>query len=425
MTYTVNISEFDVLRALIGVGGRSNIGITGPPVGTGGRLAPYGELKIYVDNELVLEKSFVMGDANIPVLINLTEATEIRIEASGHSVAFIEPYFRKANSGEGGNNANTALVRRTIIFPDGDIERSVDVMWGDELFSNPSNEFCHDLAVLSVALSSATFNIDGGGNARKGRYIYDAFRVLDFPDDNIRLYSYPGHRKNQDGRNRTPRVPGASDNDLAYAIAHRDIQKDGETVRLIVFAMRGTQTVGDGLVNADIMRVPFGTDYQYIVTNGFKRFAANVTAGWRNYQTHYDLSGRKIFLFVGYSLGGAAANLLAADLTNREIAPAEDIYAYTFATPNVTAWGGAKYSNIHNIINPMDVVVYAPFFQWDKFGKTLVIPSVDAWGRDTEIAAFVEQYRELMGGSEQNALNKKGSHDKESYIAWIKSRPMY
>jgi hypothetical protein len=425
MTYTVNISEYDVFRALIGTGSRSSIEVSGPPIGTGGRLALYGDLKIFIDNELVLEKSFIQEDANVPVLLSFPDANEMRIEASGHCLAFIEPYFRKANSGEGGNDSSTALVKRTIVFPDHDIERHVDVLWSDELFNNPSNEFCHDLALLSVALSSATFNIEGGGNARRGQYIYNAFRTLDFPDDNIRLYSYPGHRKNQDGRNDNPRVPGASDNDLAYAIAYRDIQIDGETVKLIVFAMRGTQTDGDKLVNADIRTAPFGPYFRYTVTNGFRRFAVDVIAGWNNYQTHYDLSGRKIFLFAGYSLGGAAANLLAVDFTSREIAPADDIFAYTFATPNVTPIiGSRRYSNIHNIVNPEDMVVYLPSILWTKFGRIYVIPSIDRWGRDTEIAAFVKEYIELMGGTEQNALEQKGSHYKESYIAWVKSKPL-
>jgi len=235
ITYSVDISNYDMFRVMLGIGWTDGQE-TDPARGTGGRREAHGELLIFVDDSLVIERSFAGRDDDIPVLLYFPEAKTLRIEASGLALAFFEPYFRNI---DGSIDVDTSInypemTDITINFPHGSEQKSVSVSWGAELFSQPSNVFNNDLALLSAALSAATYLIDEDFNDINyyinnddsgigGHYIEEAFLTLGFPDESIRLYSYPGHPKNQDGRNGNPRVPGASDDALAYAIASRFI----------------------------------------------------------------------------------------------------------------------------------------------------------------------------------------------------------
>ena len=83
-----------------------------------------------------------------------------------------------------------------------------------------------------------------------------------------------------------------------------------------------------------------------------------------------------IILVTGHSLGAAVANLVAAELN--EIEGADDVYSYTFATPNVKSYPLdsviTQPTNIFNILNTNDVVTYLP--------SSLLLPMVDFWSRN-------------------------------------------
>ena len=90
-----------------------------------------------------------------------------------------------------------------------------------------------------------------------------------------------------------------------------------------------------------------------------------------------------ILLFAGHSRGAATANLLAASAVNENAAWANagSVFAYTFATPNNTLakdYKSSKYSFIHNIVNPEDMVTHVMMkdtWKYHKYGKIYVLPS--------------------------------------------------
>ncbi len=90
-----------------------------------------------------------------------------------------------------------------------------------------------------------------------------------------------------------------------------------------------------------------------------------------------------ILLFTGHSRGAATANLLAASAVNENAAwaNADSVFAYTFATPNNTLakdYKTSKYSFIHNIVNPEDMVTHVMMkdtWKYHKYGKIYVLPS--------------------------------------------------
>ena len=87
-----------------------------------------------------------------------------------------------------------------------------------------------------------------------------------------------------------------------------------------------------------------------------------------------------VFLITGHSRGAATANLLAAKLIDDSSYPNSNIFAYTFATPNVAKereFTNKVYSCIFNILNPEDFVTYVMLEKWgySRYGKSYVLPS--------------------------------------------------
>ena len=88
-------------------------------------------------------------------------------------------------------------------------------------------------------------------------------------------------------------------------------------------------------------------------------------------------------LLTGHSRGAATANLLAAQMITEEIyVKKENIFTYTFATPNATMLSDRDdviYNRIYNIVNPEDFVTYCMPEQWGfgRYGTTLALPNKD------------------------------------------------
>ena len=69
-----------------------------------------------------------------------------------------------------------------------------------------------------------------------------------------------------------------------------------------------------------------------------------------------------VIVVTGYSRGAACANLLGV-LLDAEY-PMEDVYVYTFATPNTLRGENAGYDNIFNLVNANDPITRMPLPQW-------------------------------------------------------------
>lgn len=87
-----------------------------------------------------------------------------------------------------------------------------------------------------------------------------------------------------------------------------------------------------------------------------------------------------VVVACGYSRGAACANLLGTLLDG--VLPVEDVYVYTFATPNTLRGGDNEYTNIFNIVNVNDCVTGMPLAQWgfSRAGTDIALrdDSVDA-----------------------------------------------
>ena len=134
-----------------------------------------------------------------------------------------------------------------------------------------------------------------------------------------------------------------------------------------------------------------------------------------NYEKNKVSSSVKdiIVLSTGHSRGAAISNMLAARLideavanNNNRLVDSGNIYAYTFATPNVTSnkdRSKEKYNPIHNIVNPEDFVTYVLLEKWGygKYGQTYVLPSWSNSSKEIynkELTAMQVEFYKYTGG---------------------------
>lgn len=78
-------------------------------------------------------------------------------------------------------------------------------------------------------------------------------------------------------------------------------------------------------------------------------------------------------LFTGHSRGGALSNLLASDLIK---SGRENVFAYTFASPNVTTKDEVyshRFCNIYNFVYEDDFITHCPLREWgyNRYGNTI------------------------------------------------------
>ena len=130
---------------------------------------------------------------------------------------------------------------------------------------------------------------------------------------------------------------------------------------------------------------------------GFQTASLTVQAAIADYLERHPLSGRLVLWIVGFSRGGAVANITAADCTQSGVFDA--VYAYTFATPRTTR-EPVPYPNIFCIMQKEDLIPKIPLADWgyQRYGTDLFFVSLET---DTDCGALMDRaasvYREITG----------------------------
>lgn len=156
----------------------------------------------------------------------------------------------------------------------------------------------------------------------------------------------------------------------AFAIGHREIEIYGDEVELLVIVCRGSITFSEyvGDLFKGFLLQPVHDVLGYPVWDNVYDFEEQVWAGMEQYLLDYPeifKANHLKVLITGHSLGGAAANVIGARLTDEnrrgikfaDSMSQEDIYVYTFnAIKTVVVNGNIEdgYENIHNIYNYYD-----------------------------------------------------------------------
>ena len=153
---------------------------------------------------------------------------------------------------------------------------------------------------------------------------------------------------------------------------------------------------------------------------GFATARDNVLSFLNGYIADCGITGRVKLWLVGFSRGGAVANMTAGYLNDHGLAAASlvpaDLYCYTFEAPQGVmeerAGTDADYGNIHNIINPNDIVPLVAPDDWgfSRYNQTShLLPAITTAHYAGAREQMLKHYARILEGVE--ALD----HDKAAY----------
>lgn len=255
-----------------------------------------------------------------------------------------------------------------------------EIVWplaySDNCFSGSGEIYHHELAKSSLGMALSAFRKLDVSLSEKGDNIHAFLTELGYY--NILLEQY----------DITPTI-----DTIATAIAMKETNISGEPYTLLAVAISGGAYLDEWESNFLV-----GTGIHH---EGFLSAANQVYQRIAAYLSLHHIDGKKKIWIAGYSRAAATANMTAAMILDNKLATAGDLYAYTFATPNVTRDPkAAEYPSIFNIIGAFDPVPSIPFEAWGfgHFGKTYYLPSIET-NSDYEqrVVPVKEAFAEITG----------------------------
>lgn len=336
----------------------------------------------------------------------LAIAVEHRLEQERLGTAAVEAPSapRELADSSGKEGAFTAHVGYTSMAATDGQQVATDVTWDDSWFFQDPTEYNHELAttcsVLSAVANAESAYYQEGSNSPA--YMEEALAALGFDDISTASYQYRSEIFDE-----VVDFITGTDDVVAYSVATKRItDADGNERTLYLVAIRGSY--GSEWLSDLNMGDAAAYDMEEIDHEGFMRAAQEIVDDLEQRITEdAELNGVKdvSLLFCGHSRGAATANLAAAYANERTqglrpLAPLENIYCYTFATPTVTPVAHAHealYDNIFNIMNPSDLVPRMPLESWGyrRYGRDYWLPGVGD-------AAFDAHYDEMRAVFEKN-----------------------
>ncbi|MBQ4264863.1 MAG: VWA domain-containing protein [Clostridia bacterium] len=142
---------------------------------------------------------------------------------------------------------------------------------------------------------------------------------------------------------------------------------------------------------------------------GFAEGRDNVVRFLKSYISKNQISGRVKLWVVGYSRGGAVANMVAGYLNQNPLTSVSlaknDLYCYTFEAPQGTtkslSGSNASNNNIHNIVNANDLVPLVAPSDWNfrrHNTKSRPIPTITTNNFSKAKKAMLAQYNDILTG---------------------------
>lgn len=278
------------------------------------------------------------------------------------------------DTNEAGDNAEnpdgaTDITGTFISEKAGGGEMEYPFTYSDSYFTNSPFNYHHDLATMSLCLAMSAFN----SKTNTDHNVKQLLNKCGFDDALYKSYGYC----DENGNSIEPTMDS-----IAVAFSQKDI---GDSI-IIAIAVRGGKYEKEWGGNFEI-----GTE-QFMHHSGFDTARVQVVNYFKKYlnenkELAYSTKDIKLWI-VGYSRGAATANLVAANLSQRDdiLLPEgwkNNIYAYTFETPLNTTDSNAntsQYNYIFNIINPSDIVtkVAPSIWGFSRYGKNVYLPSAES-----------------------------------------------
>lgn len=242
-----------------------------------------------------------------------------------------------------------------------------NIDFDDDLFSIPPTKFSEKLAKTSIVLASSAYEYDKAIN-------------------NLESLGFAHNAKFNYSKDYDQTAVG-------MIISSQEM----EDTTLVAVVLRGT-FAKEWYSNFEIGR----NVNQTKTHEGYKTATEFALDKLDMYMVNYGIDRDHCkFLITGHSRGGAVANLMAKSLV--DMYGTDNVYAYTFASPNTTTSSEAKdphYSNIYNFVNPEDFITQVPLKSWGftKYGRTIVFPDADtSVNYDKFISIVKEKYQQYSG----------------------------
>lgn len=266
---------------------------------------------------------------------------------------------------------------------------SADFYYDDNYFSIGASTYQESLATMSLCFELSAFGSNETDYNYKYRNAEDLLKQCGFEQENIEANQYFKQRPEEDS--------------MGVIIGSKKIHVNNKDYTLIALATRGGGYEAEWAGNFTI-----GMSGRH---EGFRRSSEEAKKFLASYINNHkkDFCDDVKVWIAGYSRGAITANLVAADITKEgKISDVplekENIYAYCFEPPqgenlsNVTKEYAASFTNIHNIVNPSDLVTHVAMRDWGfmRYGTNeRVIPSKLTDSNESDFDAMFEKFKLL------------------------------
>lgn len=236
------------------------------------------------------------------------------------------------------NAAQTKIIKGTftVVTFDGTDPGTLDYYYSDSYFSTSGKETNPHLRTMSAALAFTTYGTSETPEETYGKMLTEVgfSDVATYDMDNISMDT------------------------MGVVIAHKNI--DGREV--VAVALRGDHYGVEMAAN-----LIAGAQGDIKAFYDAEQLVESRVSG---YLEQHNITSAKYWV-VGYSRGGAVANLFGRELnknTERFGTSGDDIYVYTIE-PAISSADGTAYENIHNIIDLRDLVTWVYPAVWSMYNS--------------------------------------------------------
>lgn len=220
--------------------------------------------------------------------------------------------------------------------------------------------YSHGIARLACILSDVSY-VDATAEGNALSLCYDALGIPDGDREIDYDLDYSG-----------------GDNDKA---AHSFALLRAEGGPVVIVVVRGTPLSAHEWISN--LNIADSSRQEEQFHEGFRRATERIVPRLRAFLKRKGIAPESARILVtGHSRGAAIANLLSAELSALDGFRSAKIFAYTFATPNVTtaeAAGDGRFGYIWNIESEEDLIPCVPpergEWRFRKFGRILMLPS--------------------------------------------------
>ena len=331
----------------------------------------------------------------------------------------VDPSALEFTFGEIADNITTDKKTGSFWYASGDDnDYSATFYYDDKYFDANSSEYNESLSTMSLCLALSAFGSNrtgNGGSAEPRDYTKQSRNAQD-------LLEQIGFDKEHIDTNECFQNKPAEDT-IGVIVGHKTIDINGEKGTLIALATRGGGYEAEWAGNFTI-----GKSGRH---EGFSKAVEEV----KHYLSTYIEAHRAEFAesvkiwMTGYSRAAATVNMVAADLTkdggiNGLALDKQNIYAYCFEPPmgentsHVSKTTAKSYNNIHNIVNPSDLVTKVAMRDWKfvRYGKDEpVIPTELTSSKADEFQKMFDKFVALNTDAVKESIVKDKS-GKDTHI---------